>query len=294
MPDLDGRCDGRPLVVPWNAIYRERMDGARGDRLELDFEDIDALDVRVVGGEVNVTARAGEIAGPVRVEAEVRRGPELHVELLDDGTLLIEHQPVRSLGQLLTGGVSVEAAVTVVVPEATPVRIRSVSADVFVGGVAGGSSVTTVSGRLTATGLDGEIALKTVSGELEVQSIGGFVRANSVSGSVTISGGDPEEVTARSVSGDLTLDLDEVPDLDGTTVSGDVAVRLPSDAGVDLEVVTVSGHLESGFPDPLDAGKRRLRGRIGDGGRRIAIRTTSGDVTLLRRADAASARGLDR
>lgn len=270
------------------------MDSVRGDRLELDFDDIDALDVRVVGGEVNVTARAGEIAGPVRVEAVVRRGPELTVELLDDGTLLIEQQPLRSLGQLLTGGVGVEAAVTVVVPEATPVRIRSVSADVFVGGVAGGSSVTTVSGRLTATGLDGEIALKTVSGELEVQSVGGYVRANSVSGGVTISGGDPEEVTARSVSGDLTLDLDEVPDLDGTTVSGDVAVRLPADAGIDLEVVTVSGHLESGFPDPLDAGKRRLRGRIGEGGRRIAIRTTSGDVTLLRRADAASGRGLDR
>ena len=48
--------------------------------------------------------------------------------------------------------------------------------------------------------------------------------------------------------------------------------------------MTVSGRLESGFPDVLEAGKRRLRGRIGDGGRRLAVRTTSGDVTVLRRS----------
>jgi DUF4097 and DUF4098 domain-containing protein YvlB len=101
---------------------------------------------------------------------------------------------------------------------------------------------------------------------------------------VTISGGDPEDVTARAVSGEITLDFDETPDVDCTTVSGDVAVRLPSDAGIDFDAVTVSGRLQSGYPDLLDSGKRRLRGRIGGGGRRLAVRTTSGDVVLLRRA----------
>jgi DUF4097 and DUF4098 domain-containing protein YvlB len=111
-----------------------------------------------------------------------------------------------------------------------------------------------------------------------------------VSGDLTISGGDPEAVSARSVSGDITLDLDDEAEVDCTTVSGDVALRLPAGSAIDLDVVTVSGRLETSFPDGgLDAGKRRLRGRIGDGGHRVTVRTTSGDVTVLRRESAGAA-----
>jgi DUF4097 and DUF4098 domain-containing protein YvlB len=90
------------------------------------------------------------------------------------------------------------------------------------------------------------------------------------------------------VSGDITLDFDGVPDVDCTTVSGDVAVRLPADAALEVDAVTVSGRLESSYPDVLDSGKRRLRGSIGGGGRRrLTVRTTSGDMVLLRRSSAA-------
>jgi hypothetical protein len=268
----------------------------RGERLDLELTGVERLDVRIVAGEVNVTARAGDGDG-VHVEVDVLRGPDVEVDLRDDGTLVIEHQPVRSLSGLLSGNVAVKANVTVIVPERTETLVRTVSADVFVGGIAAGTSVTTVSGRVTATGLDGDVSLKSVSGDLEVQGVAGSVHANTVSGDLTISGGDPGEITARAVSGDVTFDLDDVPDVQCTTVSGDVAVRLPADAGLDLEAVTVSGRLETSFPDGLDAGKRRLRGRIGGGGPGVTVRTTSGDVVVLRRRDAEqppAGRGLDR
>ena len=271
----------------------------RGDRLALELAEVTRLDIRIVAGEVNVTASTGAPGGPARLEVEVLRGPDVDVELTDDGTLVVDHQPVRSITDLIAGRLSCKANIAVVVPEGTPTHVRTVSADAFVGGILGGTSITTVSGRITATALDGEVALKTVSGDLDVQRVGGYVRVNTVSGDLTISGGDPEEVNAKAVSGDLTFDLDEVPDVDCTTVSGDVAVRLPADAGIDLDAVTVSGRLETSFPDDdLDAGRRRLRGRIGGGGRRLAARTTSGDVTVLRRTEAGAGagvgRGLDR
>ena len=252
-----------------------------GDRLELELDGIHEVDVRIVGGEVSITAGARE-ATSVRLEVEVLKGPDVEVDA-DGGVLSVQHQPVRSLGGLLSGDMAVKANVSVIVPEGTETRVRTVSGDVFVGGIRSSSSLTTVSGRITATGLDGEVGLRTVSGDIDVQGVDGTVRANAVSGDVTISGGAPDEVTARSVSGELTLDFDEVPDVDCTTVSGDVAIRLPADAGVDVDAVTVSGRLESGFPDVLESGKRRLRGRIGDGGRRLSARTTSGDVIVLRR-----------
>ena len=267
----------------------------RGDRLDLQLDGVTRLDVRIVAGEVNVTATTGEPGGPVRVEVDVLRGDDVDVELAADGTLVIDHQPVKSWSGLLSGNLSVKANVAVVVPAGTPTNVRTVSGDVFVGGIAARTSLTTVSGRITATGLDGDVALRSVSGEIEVQGVAGTVRVNTVSGDLTISGGDPEEVRVRAVSGDVTVDLDEAPDLDVTTVSGDVAVRLPSHAGLELDAVTVSGRLETSFPDGgLDSGKRRLRGRIGDGGARFSARTTSGDVIVLRRADATAGRGLDR
>jgi hypothetical protein len=263
------------------------MTSYRGDRLDLDLEGVHRLDVRIVAGEVNVSASSTVASGSARVEIDVVRGPDVDVVLDDDGTLVVEHRPVRSLSGLLAGEIGAQARVTVVVSPATPTHVRTVSADAFVSGLGAGTSVVTVSGAITATGLDGEVTLRTVSGDLEVQDVGGIVRTNAVSGDLTISGGDPEEVTARAVSGDVTLDLDEEADIECVTVSGDVAVRLPADAGVDLDVVTVSGRLETSFPDGgLESGKRRLRGRIGDGACRVTVRTTSGDAVLLRRATA--------
>jgi hypothetical protein len=270
-----------------DAIYRDFMTHHEGDRLDLELDDVAEVDVRIIGGEVTVTA-AGRETTAVRLEVEVLRGPAVVVDVRD-GVLVVEHQPVRSLGSLLSGEMGgVRANVSVIVPEGTETRVRTVSGDVFVAGIRSTTSLTTVSGRITATGLDGDVGLRSVSGDIDVQGVGGAVRANAVSGDVTISGGSPVEVTARAVSGELTLDFDEVPDVDCTTVSGDVAIRLPADADVDVDAVTVSGRLESGYPDALDASKRHLRGRIGDGGRRLSVRTTSGDVTVLRRANASA------
>ena len=257
------------------------MSSYEGDRLELELEDIHEVDVRIVGGEISITAGGGTASA--RLEVEVLRGPDAEVRV-DGGVLVVEHQPVRTLGNLLNGDLSTRANVSVIVPEGTEVRARAVNGDVFVGGIRSSSSVSTVSGRITATGLEGEVGLRSVSGDIDVQGVAGTLRVNAVSGDVTVSGGAPEEVTARSVSGELALDFDGVPDVDCTTVSGDVAVRFPADADVDLDAVTVSGRLESGFPDVLEAGKRRLRGRIGGGGRRLSVRTTSGDLTVLRRS----------
>lgn len=261
------------------------MTSYQGDRLELDLEGVHRLDVRIVAGEVNVSASTAATGGPARLEVDVVRGPDVDVELDDEGTLVVEHRPVRSLSRLLGGEFGAQATVTIIVPAATPTQVRTVSADAFVAGIEAGTSVATVSGRITVTGLDGDVNLRTVSGDVEAQDVDGVVHTNAVSGDLTINGGEPEEVTARTVSGDVTLDLDAGADVDCTTVSGDVALRLPADAGLDLDVVTVSGHLETSFPDgDLDAGKRRLRGRIGDGGRRVTVRTTSGDTVVLRRA----------
>ncbi|MEA3077282.1 MAG: hypothetical protein QOF60_2190 [Actinomycetota bacterium] len=256
-----------------------RWDGAE---LDLTIGDVERLDVQIVGGEVTVSGGAG----PARVEVEVLQGPDAEVSI-SGGVLRVVHEPERTLLGIVRG--NVKAIVTVVVPEATATAVRTVSGDAFVAGIAAACSITTVSGRLTATGLDGEVRLKTVSGAIEVQGLSGTLDTNTVSGEVVVAGAEPSSVVSRSVSGGVTLDLRNAADVSCTTVSGEVAVRLPADAGADLDVSTVSGSLDVAFPtDDLEIGKRRIRGRIGGGGPVVSVRTTSGNVALLRRTSAAA------
>lgn len=246
-----------------------------GDRLELTFETVHELDVDVVGGEVTVAAGAG----PARVEVEVLDGPEVEV-MFSAGRLQIVHSPLATLLGRMLGRVRVH--VSVVVPEGTPTTIRTVSADVFAAGLRATTTVATTSGELTATALDGHVALRSVSGDIDVQEIGGTVRLATVSGSVTLAASDPASVSAKTVSGEVTLDLLTVPELGCTSVSGDIALRLPAGSSLDLDVATVSGHLDTSFPaGGVDVGRRRMRGPIGSGGTPVSLRTTSGDVAVL-------------
>jgi hypothetical protein len=247
-----------------------------GDQLDLTFEHVDELDVRIVGGEANVSAGIG----PVRVEVEVLRGPPAEVRF-ESGRLTVTHEPERSIMGLVGGGVKV--VVSVVVPEATATTVRTVSAEAFVAGLRGDTSVTTVSGGVTATGLDGDVTIRSVSGDIEAQGLDGSLRTDSVSGDVTVSAGVLRSARSKTVSGDVTLDLQSVPEINCVSISGDVAVRLPADADLDLEVATVSGHLDTNFPeDGLEIMRRRMRGRIGSGGPPATVRTTSGNVVVLR------------
>ncbi|HEX2850555.1 MAG TPA: DUF4097 family beta strand repeat-containing protein [Acidimicrobiales bacterium] len=250
-----------------------------GDRIDLELGQVREVRIRIIGGDASITVAPG----PVRVEGEVVEGEPLEVELTD-GILVVEQPTPRPILGLV-GGARATCTVAVTVPDVEAVSVATVSADVVLGGVAGRVETSTVSGTQTLTGLRGDLSIRTVSGQVEAQRLDGTLTANAVSGALTVAGGLLDRLTARTVSGDLTFDLDAVPDGSLTSVSGDIALRVPDGRGVELDVTTVSGRLDSAFPlVGEDRGRRHLRGRVGDGSRRLAVRTTSGDFALLRRA----------
>lgn len=225
--------------------------------------------------------------GPAQVHVEVVDGPAAVVEI-DGGVLTVAHEPERWIGSVMKRA---QAVVTVTVPADTPTVIRTVSGDVFVAGLRDGVSINTVSGAVTATDVAGSLTLRTVSGEIQGESVDGHLDLNTVSGHCTVTG-RLDELTARAVSGDLTFDIGGAPASSLTTVSGDVVMRLPEDAALDLDVTTVSGHLDSAFAVLGTSSKRRLAGSIGSGGGpRVSVRTMSGDVALLRKELSAARAG---
>ena len=270
--------------------------------------------VRIVGGEVAITAAPG----PAKVDAKVVHGEPLEVEV-DGGVLTIVHEPERwsvgaisgvgtfKIGPITLGGGSSkatrnEAVVVLTVPPDTPVTVRTVSGEVVLAGLRAGVSLTTVSGRITATDIAGDVALRSVSGVIEAEAVDGPVSANVVSGEVTVTGRVPR-LTGHSVSGDLTFDLDTVPEVSLSTISGDVLLRLPAGASLHLDLVTMSGMLDTAFPVDGRHDKRRLSGDVGEargaatGGAwpSVNVRTMSGDVAVLREERASvGAAGDDR
>jgi hypothetical protein len=74
------------------------------------------------------------------------------------------------------------------------------------------------------------------------------------------------------------------------TVSGTVALRTDADPSLLVDAQSLSGDVVSDFDlgwEDTRPGRRRIRRRLGDGGARLHVKTVSGDLRLLRRAEAA-------
>ena len=257
----------------------------------LDLEGVRRLHVRLVAGSVDVVGRTEDAAaGAARVEVNEVEGP-LTVSL-DGGTLTISHERLTWGGLLdWVGGRRARAVVSVSVPADCPVELGVVSADAVVSGIsAERTAVKSVSGDVTLDGVRSDISAQTVSGDLQTRGLAGTLRFTTVSGELTVVSGHSDSVRAETVSGDLTLDLDVHSGgrVDVNSVSGDVTLRLPASAGLAVDVTSMSGSLESAFDGVRTAckpGASTMRGTVGDGGSRLGVKTVSGDVTLLTRAD---------
>lgn len=254
------------------------------DMIELSLEGVVAVRIAIVGGEVAVTASGDD---PGRLQAESLRGDPLDVRF-EGGTLVVgyDSEPRTTIG----GVGDREARVIVSVPATTPTDVRVVSAEVVIAGLAAEAEVRSVSGDLTVSGHRGRLVAHTVSGDVNARDVAGTIEARSVSGDVTISAGRLDRFDLKTVSGDATLDVDVDPSASVrvTSVSGDVAMRVPTGCGLDLDVTSMSGDVRASVPLADEERSRfRVRGRVGDGGAKVSVRSTSGDVLVLHRGDPA-------
>ena len=164
---------------------------------------------------------------------------------------------------------------------AETMEIGSVSGDVeFRGVTCANGTVKATSGDLGADGLRaGNVTFRSRSGDVELKGLdAGGVRAESASGDVEIKG-SVLRAEVKTVSGDVELEADaslETADLHA--VSGDVDVELDAAAGASILAKTGSG-------DFLIRNAEYRRDEygsflLGAAKAKIAVRTSSGDVTV--------------
>jgi hypothetical protein len=253
----------------------------------LDFDEVTAVNVRLVGGTVAVLATDDR---PSLVVTELKGRP-LQVSH-EGGTLTISYESLSWEGLLsFLKPRHDTTAVTVTVPAGCPIQLGVLSASAIVSGLSAGASVRGLSGDITLDGVTGDVTAETMSGEVAACDIDGAVRFKSMSGALTLAGGALDSLDANTMSGQVTADvtLTAAASVNISTISGDVTLRLPSDSDAQVRLQSTSGAVRSEF-DSLRTAKapasRVASGNVGAGTGQVSVSTMSGSVTLLRRSAA--------
>ncbi len=167
----------------------------------------------------------------------------------------------------VSGGASVEATSTggsVEIESCAAVNAKLVSGSLRCRDIGGTISAESQSGDVSVEAAAGNVIVASGSGDIAVLKPGGRLRVTGGSGDVEL------EIVGRFAGGEVS------------TTSGDVSLAL---GGSDLELraETLSGDLDApGAEIPLTTGPRRCALRLGSGGRRLHVRSVSGDIEIER------------
>lgn len=157
--------------------------------------------------------------------------------------------------------------------------VSSVSADVLVGPLqVRDLEIDTTSGGAALSSVESDkVKVSTTSGDVNGYVAAREVKADTTSGNISLYGESGDTYELDTTSGSIELIVESASELELDTVSGDVTLLLPGAMGFSLVYETVSGRINSGdFPMTIQNG----RYVSGDGGCRIEVDTTSGDLVL--------------
>ena len=177
-------------------------------------------------------------------------------------------------------------AVTIRVPAGVRLAVHSGNGDVSVTGAHAELVARSGNGRVRVSGTAGEVDAASGNGEVTVDNVRGPVSANSGNGDVRVSA-VLGPVSAHSGNGDLIVRMTELrapEDMEFTTGNGRIEITVPNGFNADIDANTGNGGIRTDFPIQVSGriSKTRMRGTIGQGGRRLRLVTGNGEIELRR------------
>ena len=227
--------------------------------------------------EVEKRGQDQEAVSKIQVLAE-RNGDRIQIEA--------RHPGKRSF--VVGSFTSPSARFLVSVPKKTNLVVRSGDGPILVERVSGRLELRTSDGSIRTLETAGELLAESGDGTIQVEEVGGRVEVRTHDGSLRVTG-VPAVLRARSGDGSVFVRVRSgavmTEDWMVTTEDGPVSVELPEgfDADIeadpgsdgrarsDLTLVNMSGGTRS---------ERVLRGRLGQGGHRLVLRTADGGIRL--------------
>jgi len=123
---------------------------------------------------------------------------------------------------------------------------------------------------------------RSVNGSIRAEDLDSDVIAHTVNGAIDISTNGRAE--AETVNGSIEADMGRADwdhDVGFETVNGSISLTLPEDVNADVRARTVNGRIRTDLPLTVrEVGRRRLDGRLGDGGPELELETVNRSITL--------------
>lgn len=122
-----------------------------------------------------------------------------------------------------------------------------------------------------------------INGDVNAVGMGRFVRGYTVNGAVRIS--TSAWADAETVNGSIEARMGSAAwsgTLEFKSVNGSVKIEVPGDFSADVRFKSMNGRINSDFPITVSGGfvGHTATGRVGNGGRELAIETVNGSVDL--------------
>jgi hypothetical protein len=184
--------------------------------------------------------------------------------------------------------VSTSAKLIASVPRNTNLRIRTGDGAVIIERVTGRAEINTQDGSIRTSETGGELVAETHDGPIQIEDASGRVEARTGDGSIRLSG-TPDVVKARSGDGSIVLRVRTGASMTGDWVvdtnDGSVSVELPAGFAAIIDADPGSdGRVRSDLKLENVVGgtreKRTMTGTLGQGGKRLTIRTGDGTIRL--------------
>lgn len=159
--------------------------------------------------------------------------------------------------------------------------VRVTAGDVDASGVVGGLTVRATSGDVVANNIRGATRIETSTGDVDTHTLAGPVLISTSAGEIVLQDAAADSLVLETASGDIEAGLVSGPHyVQIRSSSGTVSLDLPVGTGGLLDLQTGSGSIQVKSAVQVETMNRnRLTGRLGGAGT-VAVRTSSGDITL--------------
>jgi hypothetical protein len=233
-------------------------------------------------GDVAITEGDG---AQVSLKAEKGNDDELGYELIErDGAVIIcimrEQDDCSSTGLRSRGREGWRdgwrnrdrdrVTITVTVPRGIRLRASSGNGRLGVRAPVTDLVASSGNGRIEVAGVEGPVRASSGNGDVSVETARGPVDASSGNGRISVA------IDRLEGTGDITL----------STGNGRIELVAPASMGADIDASTGNGAVTTDFPVQL-VGRmtpHRLRGTIGDGGRRLRLSSGNGEIAIRKKA----------
>jgi DUF4097 and DUF4098 domain-containing protein YvlB len=174
------------------------------------------------------------------------------------------------------------------VPRQTNLVVRTGDGNVVVERVTGKAEIRTSDGSIRMTETGGNLQVETGDGSVTLEDVSGRVEARTSDGTIRLTG-TPDVVRARSGDGSIVLRIRSgtvmAEDWMVATSDGSITIELPDGFNAEIEADPSSdGRVRNDLTlASLSGGTREsrpLKGTLGQGGRRLTVRTGDGSIRL--------------